>query len=309
MPTEPGILGAMKGKKSGETIAIIGAGRLGSSLARSLDEARYQITEIVCRQNPRSLAKAARLAREVKARVSFVRRAALDADVIWFCVPDSEIAAVAATLTGRDLLSKIALHPSGVLSSDVLQCLRERGAYVASVHPLMTFVDGSQPALEGVPFAIEGDAAAERVARGIVKKLGGRAFKIRSHEKDAYHAFATMVCPLLISLLATSENVAAVAGMSAREARRRMLPIVRQTLVNYEQLGAVTSFSGPIVRGDVATIERHLKALNKTPEGKRVYSALAAAALKFLPSGNSKAIARLVGAPSRTNRRKQKLSR
>ena len=304
MPAEPDILGAKKGKKRVPTIAIIGAGRLGTSLARKLAEAGYKISEIVCRQNRHSLAKAARLARAVNARVSSVRHATLDADVIWFCVPDSAIAAVATELAGRDWLSRIALHPSGVLSGDVLQCLRERGAYVASVHPLMTFVAGSQPSLADVPFAIEGDAAAERVARGIVKKLGGRAFRIRQQEKVAYHAFATMVCPLLISLLATSENVAALAGMSAREARRRMLPIVRQTLANYEQLGAAAAFSGPIVRGDAATIERHLRALNKTPEGKRVYSALAAAALKFLPSGNSKAIARVFGAQLRTKRRR-----
>ena len=309
MPAEPGILGAMKGKKREPTIAIIGAGRLGRSLAHSLAGAGYRIGEIVCRGNSRSRVKASRLAREVNARVSSVRRMTLDADVVWFCVPDSEITAVAASLAGSDWRNKIALHPSGVLPSDALQSLRKRGAQVASVHPLMTFVDGSQPSLEGVPFAVEGDDAAERVARGIMKKLGGRAFSIRPQEKVAYHAFATLVCPLLISLLATSENVAAVAGTSAREARRRMLPIVRQTLANYERLGPAASFSGPIVRGDMATIEQHLRVLNKAPEGKRVYSALAAAALKFLPSGNSKAIARLLGISSRTKGRRQKSSR
>lgn len=291
---EPGILGAMKRKNRLETIAIVGAGRLGSSIARNLAKAGYPISEILSRRSPSSPAKAARLAREVNSRVSIASRAQLDADVVWFCVPDSAIAEMAASLSGRDWRNKIALHSSGVLSSDALQCLRKRGARVASVHPLMTFVDGSQPSLDSVPFAIEGDGAAAGVAREIVKSLGGHAFNIREQDKVAYHAFATMVCPLLISLLAASENVAALAEISEREARRRMLPILRQTLANYEKLGAAASFSGPIVRGDAETVARHLHALKKTPQARRVYSALAEAALRFLPSKNRKRIARLL---------------
>ena len=273
-------------------------------MARKLAAAGYTISEIVCRPNRRSRARAARLAGEVNASVSTASRAHLAADVIWFCVPDSEIAAAAESLASRDWRNKIALHSSGVLSSDALQSVREKGARVASVHPLMTFVEGSRPSLEGVPFAIEGDAAAVRVARRIVKNLGGRGFSIRAEDKVAYHAFATMICPLLIALLAASESVAALAGMPVREARRRMLPIVRQTLANYEKLGAAASFSGPIVRGDAATIQQHLSALSGAPEAERVYSVLASAALKFLPSRKHEAIARLLASPSRTKRGK-----
>jgi len=287
----------MKRKRKGslEKIAIIGAGRLGSSLAHELAAAGYQIDEIVCRGTPRSRAKATALARQVSARVSVAGQARLEAYVAWFCVPDSEIQAAAASLGGRDWRNnKVALHSSGVLPSDELNYLRQRGAHIASVHPLMTFVAGSQPSLEGVPFAIEGDTQAERVASRIVKKLGGRVFDIRKQNKVAYHAFATMVCPLLISLLASSEKVAALAGLTGREARRRMLPIVRQILANYERLGAAASFSGPIVRGDHETLARHLAALQRLPEAKRVYSALAAAGLRYLPSKNRGQIARLL---------------
>lgn len=283
----------MKRKNRRETIAIIGAGRLGSSMARNLAGVGYTISEIVCRPNRRSRAKAARLAGEVNASVSTASRAHLAADVIWFCVPDSEIVAAAESLASRDWRTKIALHSSGVLPSGALQCLRATGAWVASVHPLMTFVEGSRPSLEGVPFAIEGDAAAVRVARRIVRSLGGRGFNIRAEDKVAYHAFATMICPLLIALLAASESVAALAGISGRDARRRMLPILRQTLANYQKLGAAASFSGPLVRGDVATIQQHLSALREAPEGKCIYSALARAALEFLPNKNRKQISRL----------------
>ena len=256
------------------SIAILGAGRLGTALAGRLSQAGYKVSKINARKvlHPKKLV----------------------ANVAWFCVPDAEIAKVAKKFSEISWREKSALHSSGVRSSDALNCLRNAGARVASVHPLMTFVKGSVPDLTGVPFAIEGDALAVRVARGIIRDLGGRAVAIKKQEKVAYHAFATMICPLLVSLLAASEKTAAIAGMSAAEARRRMLPIIRQTLHNYEKLGPAGAFSGPIVRGDVETIRAHVKALAKMPAAKDVYAALARAALDFLPNRNRRQIEQLL---------------
>jgi predicted short-subunit dehydrogenase-like oxidoreductase (DUF2520 family) len=157
----------------------------------------------------------------------------------------------------------------------------------------MTFVKRSVPELTGVPFAIEGDVSAIRVARGIVRNLRGQALAIKKQDKVAYHAFATMICPLLVSLLAASEKAAALAGISAADSRPRMLPIIRQTLRNYEKLGPAAAFSGPIVRGDVATVRAHLKVLSKVPAAKNAYAALARAALDLLPNRNRRQIAQL----------------
>ena len=131
-----------------------------------------------------------------------------------------------------------------------------------------------------------GDSSAVRVARAIVQDLGGRAVRIRKQDKVPYHAFATMICPLLVSLLAASEKAAALAGISAAEARRRMLPIIQQTLINYKKLGPAGAFSGPIVRGDVETIRAHLKALAKVPSVNKAYIALVESSLDFLPNRN-----------------------
>lgn len=209
-------------------------------------------------------------------------------------MPDGEIVRVAKSFSKLQWQGKYAFHSSGVLSSDALSSLRDRGAKVASVHPLMTFVKGSVPELTGVPFAIEGDAAAVRVARRIVRDLGGRAVAIRKQDKVAYHAFATMICPLLVALMAASEKAAALAGLSAADARRRMLPIIRQTLLNYEKLGPAGAFSGPLARGDVGTIQAHMKALAKVPAAKNAYAALARATLDFLPNRNRRQIARML---------------
>jgi predicted short-subunit dehydrogenase-like oxidoreductase (DUF2520 family) len=113
---------------------------------------------------------------------------------------------------------------------------------------------------------------------------------LRKRDKAAYHAFATMICPLLVSLLASSEAVAALARISKREARHRMMPIIRQTLANYAHLGPPGSFSGPIVRGDLETIRRHLGALAKAPAAQQAYVALVKSALEYLPSQNERKI-------------------
>jgi predicted short-subunit dehydrogenase-like oxidoreductase (DUF2520 family) len=282
------------------SIAIVGAGRLGTTLARRLTDASYSIAEIIVRTNSRSLPAAGKLSRRVGARVVTKLATRLDADLIWFCVPDSEVTKTAALLAKRNWRGKIAFHSSGVLTSDALDSLKKIGAAVASVHPLMTFVAGSTPDLRGVSFAIEGDIPATRAARKIVRDLGGEAVPIKKKDKAAYHAFATMICPLLVSLLAASEAAAASAGISSGKARRRMMPIIRQTLVNYLRLGPAAAFSGPIVRGDAATIRQHLRTLAKTPPAKDAYLGVARAALEYLPSRNQKELQKLLRRPNST---------
>jgi len=226
----------------------------------------------------------------------------IDAEVVWLCVPDGAIAEVAQLLARKtDWKGRIALHSSGALSSDELAALRRRGAAVASVHPMMTFVAGalqagSGPALAGVPFAIEGDAAALRTSKRLVKDLGGKAYAIRPQDKAAYHAWGTFASPLLTALLATTEQVAAAAGVQRREAKRRMLPILRQTLANYAAFDAGRSFSGPIIRGDAETIRRHLRVLREVPAAREVYAALAKAAVRYLPGKNKRVVQGLLKA-------------
>jgi predicted short-subunit dehydrogenase-like oxidoreductase (DUF2520 family) len=255
-------------------IAIVGAGNLGSALAESLRQAGYGV-EILSRSD------------------AFAKRSRkiTTAEVVWLCVPDGEIARAAATLAEKiDWKGRVALHSSGALDSGELDALRRRGAAIASVHPLMTFVRGSRPSLAGVSFAVEGDAGAVRVARGIVKDLGGRAYNIRKQDKAAYHAWATFASPLLTALLATTEQVALRAGITRKAASARMTPILKQTLANYSALGAAGAFSGPIVRGDAATVKRHLRVLEELPEIREVYLVLVRAALRYLPSKDSQAL-------------------
>jgi predicted short-subunit dehydrogenase-like oxidoreductase (DUF2520 family) len=292
----------LPGMRRKPSIAIVGAGNLAAALAVSLHGAAYTIEAVMARSRGESLRNARKLAKQVGSRAVVSPGASLPADLIWFCVPDPQIAAAArsfALMPGWK--GRVALHSSGALSSDELAVLREQGASVASVHPLMTFVRGSRPSLAEVPFAVEGDAAAVRVARRIVKDLGGNSHAIRKEDKAAYHAWGTFASPLLTALLATTEQVAAVAGVPRHQARKRMMPILQQTLANYSAFGAARGFSGPIVRGDVDTVKRHLHALRDIPAARDVYAALAGAALQYLPVKNRKSLKRVLASHSQSD--------
>ena len=269
-------------------IAIVGKGRLGTALAKHLGVAGYPVGEIS--SHPKRQA-----------------RASLGWDLVWFCVPDAQIRKSASGLVARNWRGKVAVHSSGVLPASALEELRRRGASIASVHPLMTFVKNAVPDLQRVPFAIEGDRRAARVAGRIVRDLGGEVFRVKPRDKAAYHVFATMVCPLLVALLSSAEAVAGLAGISQSRARRRMMPIIRQTLANYQKLGAARSSSGPILRGDVDTIRLHLEALAAVPRTKQVYLALARAALDGLSGATARKVEALLeqASPERAGRNRK----
>jgi predicted short-subunit dehydrogenase-like oxidoreductase (DUF2520 family) len=284
-------------------VAIVGAGSLATFLAVALNDAGFTITEIVARDSPRSRRHARSLAAKVGAQTVTAHSAVLDATLLWFCVPDREIrgaaSALADHLAARALAHKkgkvrFAFHSSGALLSRELEPLRKAGAAVASVHPLMTFVAEARPSLTGVPFAMEGDDAATRVARRIVREMGGESFSLPAARKAAYHAWATLTSPLLLAFLVTIEEAARAAGLTRQDARRKSLPIIRQTLANYSRLGPAQSFSGPLVRGDAETVARHLAVLKKHPGAREVYVALARAALRGLPVKNRDGLKRLL---------------
>jgi predicted short-subunit dehydrogenase-like oxidoreductase (DUF2520 family) len=231
------------------------------------------------------------LARRVKARLVKLGKEPLDSDLVWITVPDDAIAATAVRLARtQDWQGKTVFHSSGALTSDDLAPLRERGAKVASVHPGMTFVRGPAPQMLNVAFAIEGDPPATRIAKRIVEAWGGTTYAINKRNKVLYHAFGSFASPLVIALMASLERVAKAAGIKPENIKTMMVPLLWQTLRNYLQHGAASAFSGPLARGDVATVRRHLEELKAVPEARGVYVALARSAVKNLPVKNRKAL-------------------
>jgi predicted short-subunit dehydrogenase-like oxidoreductase (DUF2520 family) len=266
-------------------VAIVGVGSLGRVLALALHAAGYTVTEIIARDAAKSHRKAAGLALAIGARPATIESATLDADVIWFCVPDDMIASIARqlALTQRDLKGKIVLHSSGALPAAELSVLKRRGAAIASAHPMNTYVSDSKPCFKGTPFAIEGHGAALRTAEALVRDLNGsgEVIRISPKQKPLYHALGSFSSPLLVSLLSAAEEVAKKAGITQPQAVTGK--ILRQTIENYLEKGTEESFSGPIKRGDITTIKKHLLALKKVPAARAIYIALARNAVATLP--------------------------
>ena len=268
---------------------------MANSLVPALRKSGYTINEVISRDSLGSRRRARRLAALVGACAVTAKSAKFEAELMWFCVPDREIRTAASSLAARAHGKvRFAFHSSGALTSRELDPLREDEIAVASVHPLMTFVPRSRPSLRGVPFAVEGDEAATRVARRVVRDLGGDTFALPAARKAAYHAWATLTSPLLLAFLVTLEEAAVAAGLTREDSRRNSLPIIRQTLENYSRLGPKHSFSGPIIRGDVETVAKHLAALKKYSEARDVYVTLARSAIGRLPVKNRRELRKLL---------------
>ncbi len=277
-------------------ISIVGPGSLGSALALTLPPAGFDVRFLAVREKRSGARQTRALARRIKARMVEIGKQPLDTEIVWITVPDDAIAGVARVLAqSQDWKGKIVFHSSGALTSDELASLRDKGACVASVHPMMTFVRGAVPEMAGVAFAVEGDAAAVRAARSIVKNLGGDAFVIKKQNKVLYHVFGSFASPLVIAMMASLEQVALAAGIRKTDIKRMMAPLLWQTLRNHLKHVAASAFSGPLVRGDVETVRKHLAELKKLPEAKAVYVALASAALKLLPVRNRRSLAKVLG--------------
>lgn len=276
-------------------ISIVGLGNLGSALALTLPPAGFDVRFLAVRGKRNGGRQTRALARRIKARVVEIGKQPLDTEIVWITVSDDAIAGLARVLAqSQDWKGKIVFHSSGALTSDELVSLRDKGARVASVHPMMTFVRGAVPEMAGVAFAVEGDATAVRVARSVVKNLGGDAFVIKKQNKVLYHVFGSFASPLVIALMASLEQVALEAGIRKKDIKRLMAPLLWQTLRNYLKHDAASAFSGPLVRGDVATVRKHLAELENVPEAKAVYIALAGAALKLLPVRNRRSLAKVL---------------
>jgi predicted short-subunit dehydrogenase-like oxidoreductase (DUF2520 family) len=277
------------------SVTLIGAGNLAQAMGPALRAAGYRIDAVVGRQTASSRRRAAMLAKSVGSRAILLEQAAPTADIIWICHTDDALGTTARALARKaGWRGKTVLHSSGALTSDALAPLRRAGAHVASLHPMMTFVPGTTPKMQSVPFAVEGDQRAVAMARRIVRDLGAEVFTIPKAAKPLYHALGSFSSPLIVATLVTAERVGRGAGLTSAQTRKVMAPILEQTLGNYLERGAAAAFSGPIKRGDLNTVRRHLKMLRRVPGAGEVYRALVKSALMDLPSARRKELLRLL---------------
>lgn len=291
-------------------IAILGGGRVGRALGRRLRMLGWKIGAVVAR----SAAGARRAVRFIgggTAQGGMTRRL-LASQVILVATPDSvlpEVARELARIGGEELRGKIVLHTSGALDSHVLAPVRACGAVVGSLHPLQSFSGIGVPPLAGRVFAVEGDAAALRVARRMVREFEGIAVRIPAGKKPLYHAACTLAAGHLLAVMEAATRMMIATGMNRREAQRALLPLTRQVLENFERLGATAAWTGPLSRGDYAVIAAHAAALREfPPEYGAAHNALARLGAVVLARRPEEVLAALDGGFGKGKQRKKAIS-
>ena len=287
----------MKAKRP--TVTLIGAGSLAHALGPALKSAAYQIDAVASRNTAASRKRAAALAKKLKTKSVLLDQVTPVSQIIWLCHTDDALPETARLLARRPgWENKIVLHSSGALTSDVLAPLQQAGAHAASLHPMMTFVPGTAPRLADVPFAVEGDRRAVTAAKLIARSLKAEIFEIKKEAKVLYHALGSFSSPMIVATLVTAERVGKAAGLTQKQLKAIMRPILLQTLQNYLERGPAAAFSGPIKRGDLNTIRRHLENLKEVPGAAEVYRALVNSALTDLPSTHAKELRALINSDS-----------
>ena len=262
-------------------IGFIGAGKVGTALASLLHARGVDVVAV----SGRSMADARRmaLAAGLGGTAAKERAATLaGADIVFLTVPDDAIAPLCKEIAaeGGWRYGQGVVHCSGALSSEVLQPARDSGALVASFHPLQAFASLSA-ALDNIPgatFALEGDPALVAQLDRLVELLGGTALHLRAGEKTLYHAAAAIASNYTVTLAALASDLLVREGVAPdlNTALHYLMPLLKGTVDNLDTLGLPDALTGPLARGDVGTIARHLEALEAcAPELAHLYRHLA----------------------------------
>jgi len=263
-------------------IAIIGAGRLGTSLGRALAKKGHVIRALTCRGRA-SAQESRRIIGQGKVFPKN-RDAAAEAQVVFLCLPDQDIRKVVAELAAEkiDWTGKAVFHTSGLLPAKVLKPLEDKGALIASFHPAQSFARKDTPPkhFRGIYFGLEGHPKALALARKIARQLGGHALALRPEEKPYYHASCTMTSNFLVTLLDGAAGLLKQARIGQKNAVRLLFPLAQGTLRNVKKFDIRNSLTGPVIRGDLTTIRAHLNALRRFPEHREAYKKLGLVALE-----------------------------
>lgn len=203
---------------------------------------------------------------------------------ILIAVNDDAIRGVAAELAAAGLRGATVLHTSGAAGPEALEALRMGDNSVGVLHPLQTVpsAECGVETLRGATFAFAGDEGAAGWARDLIAELGGKPLAIDPRRWQHYHAAAVMACNYQVTLVDAALELMEIAGIARAAALDALAPILRATIDNILGSGPEKALTGPIRRGDVGTIRRHLAALDEisSRETRQLY---AAAGLRTIP--------------------------
>ena len=280
--------------KRADRFVIIGGGRVGTAVGQILQRKGEQVVAVASRSDE-SLKQ---VAKHIKGTVltSDVVKAAKKGNTVIITTPDDLIADTCLSLVSGQAVKKgeHIVHMSGALGLDVLKPAEEMGARTASIHPLQTFADvrGALRSIPGSVFAVTTrDQTAQVWAEELVRKLGGEPVLLAEKDKTLYHIGAVMASNLLVALEHAAELVYQEIGLGREKALKALLPLIEGTVNNLKRLGTEKALTGPVARGDIGVLRRHLECLEREEREQllKVYTSLSMYALDLAEADVSKA--------------------
>lgn len=279
--------------KREDRFVIIGAGRVGTAVGHLLQGAGFKVAAVASRSED-SLRRAAEFI-EGTGMTTDVVKAGRKGNAILITTPDDLIADTCLSLASGGAVRRgiHVLHMSGALGLDVLEPAREAGARTASVHPLQTFADvkGAVKRIPGSVFAVTArDDATRAWAEALVRSIGGEPVPLAERDKTLYHIGAVVASNLLVALEHAAELVYQEIGIYRDTALKALLPLIEGTVSNLRRLGTEGALTGPVARGDIGVVRRHLECLQGEERELllRVYAALSLYALDLAEAEVSK---------------------
>ena len=243
-------------------LGFIGAGTVGTALSVRLNSKGYPIVAV----SSQSRTSAENLARAVDGCHVFDNNQDVvdNAELVFVTTPDDAIAPVVSQVRWHPGQSVV--HCSGAASTDILQPAKEFGAQVGAFHPLQTFASAKQ-AIENIPgstFAVEAEEPLLNILKDMATALDGHWVELKASDKVLYHASAVIACNYLVTLVKLATDLWQSFNIPTHQATQALLPLIRGTIHNIDTVGIPQCLTGPIARGDVGTIKKHLDALHQT---------------------------------------------
>jgi len=251
-------------------IGFIGAGKVGGALALKLSEKGYEVVAVASR----SFSSAERLAANISScrPYSTPQEVADVATLVFITTPDDAVSSVQEGIDWHP--GQWVVHTSGALPVSVLQRARSRGGLTGGFHPLQTFAEATGENLSGSTFALEAEEPLLSSLKEIALALGGNYVVVSSEDRALYHITGVLASNYVVTLMGLADEIWRRLGLSASGVDS-LLPLMRGTVENLARIGLPDALTGPIARGDVGTIQKHLQALKlRMPELASIYSEL-----------------------------------
>ncbi len=245
-----------------QTLGIIGAGPVGTTFGVCLAGQGYTVVGV----SDINSAAAERLAARVPGCRVFANSQDLAdaAEMVFITTADDFITTVCSGLKWRR--GQVVVHCSGASTVQALETAGRQGALVGAIHPCQSFA-GVEQAIQNLPgstFAIEADEPVRSLLSAMARALNGDVVYLTSEDKMLYHAAAVIACNYFVTLEKLATDLWENFGKTPSDAVRAYMPLLKGTLANIEKTGFPNCLTGPIARGDVATVQRHLAALAKS---------------------------------------------